>query len=233
LKIPLPKYIETDTKRTHAFPFLIGSQTLEFLQGSIFYASFSDMAAGEYVRIPGAMARIETRFLEEISRKDYDASWKCLEKYKMIFENMVFSNVLIMFCSHWDWYIRRLSDFIIFALNYAQNATIPKDLSRIENLPILIQIETLEKACGLKFSISQDERSQLKEMTLVRNLGLHNRWEIDEKYLLNSDTKGFEIGDIRFVRINELRNWHQILISLISETSIRIAKLYYYVPEFK
>ena len=236
-KIPLPKVTKFNTAKAHSFPFQIGYQTLEFLQGTIFYVSFADIAAGAYVRIPGAMDNIEKYFLERLYNKEsYDQAWEYLHKYQEIFEKTVFSNVLISFCSHWDWYIRRLSDFIKFARTYVNSPNLSKseedDLKRISNISFTNQIEILEKASGIIFEISREIRDQLKEMTLVRNLGLHNRWEVDEKYLLYSKTKCFEIGDLRLVKIDELNCWHGGLISLITETSKLIAIKYLDAPDY-
>jgi len=237
LKIPLPKVTNVGEPKAHPFPFQIGTQTLEFLQGTIFYVSFVDIAAGEFIRIPGAMEHMEARFLERLYNKEtYDQAWEYLRKYQEIFVQTVYSNVLISFCSHWDWYIQRLSSFVEFARMYVSSPklskTEKKDFKRIGNIPFLFQIEILEKASGVMFSISQGIRDQLKEMTLVRNLGLHNRWEVDEKYLHLSDTKGLEIGDLRLIEIDELKCWHGGLISLITETAKCIAIRFVDAPDF-
>jgi len=94
------------------------------------------------------------------------------------------------------------------------------------------QLNVIENICGIKFEISNDTRNKLFEMYLVRNLGLHNRWEIDDKYKSLSLTKELVVGNIRLVTINELREWQEELNLIIHETSMKIAKLYKDIPEF-
>ncbi len=54
-------------------------------------------------------------------------------------------------------------------------------------------------------------------MSLVRNLGLHNRWEVDSPYLAKTDRQGFEPGELRTVDVGELEghsapeDWQQFV----------------------
>ena len=70
-------------------------------------------------------------------------------------------------------------------------------------------------------------------MTLVRNLGLHNRWEVDEKYLQFSSTKGLGVGDLRLVEVEELHHWHAALVRLILDLTSAVAIRYVDVPDFQ
>ncbi len=175
---------------------------------------------------------VDNFFLKDMAKDTYDLSWKCLQKYKTIFENIVFANVLITFCSQWDWYIRKLSEFIFFSLDHLHSLSNTKELNRINSKPLLDQLNVIEKICGVKFEVSNNIKNNLVEMYLVRNLGLHNRWEIDEKYKSLSLTKELVVGNIRRVNVNELREWQEGLNTLINETSIKIAKFYKDIPEF-
>ncbi len=70
--------------KAHPYPFQIGVQTLEFMQGSLFYASLVDIASGEYVRQPDGMTNLERIFMEKLdSTKAYDEAWGILGKYKV------------------------------------------------------------------------------------------------------------------------------------------------------
>ena len=237
MRIPLPKVTKAADAKGHPYPIQIGYQTLEFLQGTLFYISFQDVAAGEFVRTPGAMDRMEAIFQEQLYNKQtYDEAWRYLKKYQEIFEKAAFSNVLISFCSHWDWYLRQLSKFIEFGNNHVGGPVLSnyerKELSRIGNSPFLRQVELLEKATGCLFGLSQNEREHLQEMSLVRNLGLHNRWEVDEKYLQHSKIQGLSIGELRLVGVDELYAWHADLMRLISQTSMKIAVRYVNAPDY-
>jgi hypothetical protein len=238
LRIPLPKVKKSADAKVHPYPFQIGLQTLEFLQGTIFYVSYQDVAAGEFIRTTGALDRMETVFLERLyTKKTYDEAWGYLKKYQEIFKNAAFSNVLISFCSHWDWYLLQLSKFIEFGSAHVGGCPVlsnneRKEFSRISRASFLRQVELLEKATGCSFGVSQVEREHMHEMTLVRNLGLHNRWEIDEKYLQISKTQGLAIGELRPVGVDELYAWHKDLIHLISQTSKGIAIRYVDAPDY-
>ncbi|MGA9667103.1 MAG: hypothetical protein WBQ69_11750 [Gallionella sp.] len=81
IRIPLPDMVRNREAKIHPYPFHIGLQTLEFMQGSLFYASLVDIASGAYIRQPGGMANLERAFLEQLdSPKTYDDAWKILSR---------------------------------------------------------------------------------------------------------------------------------------------------------
>ncbi len=69
-------------------------------------------------------------------------------------------------------------------------------------------------------------------MHLVRNLGLHNQWEVDETYLKNTKAKNFEVGNKRLIETPELEKWHSAFIDLVLETSSQLAVLYAGAPPY-
>jgi hypothetical protein len=76
LRIPFPTVTTFTEAKAHPFPFQIGFQTLEFLQGTIFYVAFADIAAGEFVRTLGGMERIEALFLQRLyTKQTLDEAW--------------------------------------------------------------------------------------------------------------------------------------------------------------
>lgn len=195
MKIPLPPVSKGPDAKAHPFPFQICFQTLEFLQGSIFYVSFADCATGEFIKLPGGMEKIEKLLVESLdSHETYEQAWGYLIKYQEVFQQSVFSNVLVSLCSHWDWYLRQLATFVIFSRNYISSPDLSKnetkEFFRIGYLPFLSQVQLMQKAVGCTLELSQNTQGQLQEMTFVRNLGLHNRWEVDEKYIQFSSRKG-------------------------------------------
>ncbi len=100
-KIPLPAVIKTPDAKAHPFPIQIGFQTYEFLQGVLFYAIFSNTAAGAYVRLPDSIQELERELISQgISEKLLNDGWSYLRKYQYVFENSVFQNVLILMRSH-------------------------------------------------------------------------------------------------------------------------------------
>lgn len=236
-KIPLLKMTQKDDAQAHVYPFQISLQTQEFLQAAIFYTAFTDIATSEHIRIEGKLEDIEATFTERLYTKEsYDECWEFLQRYFEIFKKGAFQNVIVSLNSHWDWYIRNLGKFIDFARDHVEspalNARQRNDLSRIGNCSISQQLETIEIVSGVQLEIDENDKEHLKEMSRVRNLGLHNRWEVDEKYIELSGRTDVEIGDIRFVEIDEINLWHGALIKTLDETCRKVAIHYIAAPSY-
>jgi hypothetical protein len=235
-KIPLPTV--TRGPKVHPFPVQVSLQTQEFIQAVLFYGMFADYAAGEYVRLPNALNKIEQKIIEDgLDKKSWDNGWDYLQKYQVIFNNTLFQNVLILMRSHWDWYIRQIGEFIVFARNHVSipvlDAKKQKSLERVGFKEITQQIAILEEACGISFNLPSSVLSDIAEMALVRNLGMHNRWEVDDFYLQKTtSTTPWELKDVRLLEIDELKSWAGSLSKLISETSFQIAVKYVAAPDF-
>jgi hypothetical protein len=234
VRIPLPKIKHRQDATAHPYPFQVGIQTLEFLQVSVFHASFTDIATGEFVRMPEGLARVEEIFTAKLQSKEtYDELWEYFERYLPVFEKAPYQHVLIALTSQWDWYVRKIGEFICFAgPNPSMPAKSKGDLARIDRLPILRQIEVLEEAAGIQIELSATEKLELNEMTLVRNLGLHNRWEVDGQYLAKTGRHGFQDGELRIIDLAELNRWHDLLTRLVSDSSKKAAVAYAKAPSF-
>jgi hypothetical protein len=64
--IQLPSMARNHGAKIHPYPFQIGMQTLEFMQGSLFHASLVDIASGAYIRQPDGMTNLEYILLEKL-----------------------------------------------------------------------------------------------------------------------------------------------------------------------
>lgn len=237
IRIPLPDFVRSQDAKIHPYPYIIGIQTLEFMQGSIFYASIMDVASGAYIRLPDGMENLERLVTEKLdSQNTYDEAWRILEKYQVVFEKTIFQSVLIAMNSHWDWYARRLIDFIVFSrldLNYPElEKVVQKKLERFSSLPIGEQLEVIQIAAGVILSITEGEKTELQEMVLVRNIGLHNRWEIDKRYLERTSRNGYQLGEVRTFEAKELNGWHQVFIKIVHKTSMEVARAFVRTPDY-
>jgi len=237
MRIPLPIATKTAGATAHPYPFQIASQTLEFLQASLFYASFVDVATGEFVRLPDGMGKLEKQFTEKLySKETYDQAWGFLAKYRPVFERVPFQSVLISLNSHWDWYLRKLVDFIRFARANIGTPPLSNDdarrLERSGSLPLIEQIEVVELSAGIQFNLINEQRAELKEMALVRNLGLHNRWEVDARYLANTPRQGLQVGELRLIDVDELYQWHRLLMTLVNESASKVAVAFVAAPNY-
>lgn len=225
--IPLPIVEMRPDAAGHPFPIQIAYQTQEFIQGALFYASFADIAAGETIAQPGGVEKVESRMRQNgLNRDITEQGWVLLNKYQSVFGSVIFQSVLITFCSHWDWYIRKLSRFILDAREELQLEPLAKatqaTLKNPDRNSIRAQVEAVCTASESNLPLSNSEMQELIEMSLVRNLGLHNRWEVDEKYFRNTNT--LPIGELRIIDVIELQRWHSLLIKLLQQTAINCSK---------
>lgn len=229
--IPLPKVVTRKDAKAHPFPYQIALQTQELMQGAVFWFICADEAAGEFIRLPNGLNILKTNLLKAgMQEMEWESGWNYLNKYKNLFQSTVFQNVLIVIRSYWDWYITKLVEFIIFARENTDDALMGsnlKKLRRITNPEILEQISIVEQACKLDLRVSEKTKQHIKEMSLVRNLGLHNRWEVDQIYLNKTAKQSqLQIGDIRAFDSTELNLWHRSLIDLIGKTCKPVALQY-------
>jgi hypothetical protein len=237
LRIPLPKVTKEPSCKAHPFPFQIGFQTLEFIQASIFFTSVIDYISAKYFEQNKSLEEIKyTMMGNGLAEGDWEKSFNCLTHYKEVLKSWVFQNVLIQIKSHWDWYIRRLGEFIVFANHHVPcpplSSKDKKALQDIGFFSLKKQLKTLEKASGVEFNISKDVLDVLLEMALVRNLGLHNRWEIDSFYINRTNTLDWNIGEIREFDSIELGKWHECIMEVIHKTSAEISKKFVQVPYY-
>lgn len=237
IRIPLPEMGRTQDSKIHPYPYRIAMQTLEFMQGSLFHASLVDIASGAYVRQPNGMTNLEQIFIGKLdSRKTYDEAWGILGKYQAVFEKVPFQSVLIAMNSHWDWYARKLIDFVLFAREDVNQASLERNdekrLARFSSLPIGEQLEVIQVAAGIKLAFDGMECRELQEMALVRNLGLHNRWEIDKRYLERTSKLGYQLGELRIIEIEELNLWHRLFNKVVQTTSSEVALAFVNVGDY-
>jgi hypothetical protein len=236
-RIPLPIVSRRPDGRAHPFPIQVSLQAQEFIQGALFHAAFADIAAGEFVRLPDGVNRVERVMRGRGLAQDvFEQGWQLMRKYQAIFAGTVYQSVLITLNSHWDWYIRKLSEFIRFARSSVGGPALSnadeKRLARADRLPLGEQLEVIELAIGVTLRLVADERQELMEMSLVRNLGLHNRWEIDPQYLRETKQKGLQVGKLRLIGIEELQSWHSLLIKLLGSSGLECAKRFNDAPDF-
>lgn len=152
------------------------------------------------------------------------------------FGSVVFQSVLITLCSHWDWYVRKLARFILFARDKLQQDPLPSGvlatLRKPDHSSIRRQLDAIGEAAGFPLPLEESEVGELAEMSQVRNLGLHNRWEIDELYAQRSGAKSSVLGELRVVDVSELQRWHSLLIRLVHKSAFNCATSFRDAPPY-
>ena len=189
------------------------------------------------MRLPGNFQKLESTLLEHSFSKEAIAEcWDYLEKYKVVLQGTLHQSVLIALNSHWDWYARKLGEFVAFARNHIASPTLTrkrkKAFDNIGYKSITDQLKIFQAASGVAFNLEKDELENLKELSLVRNLGLHNRWEVDREYLKRSASTNLSEEELRIVEEDELKSWHASLIIVLSETAKVVAIKYAAAPDY-
>ena len=197
-----------------------------------------DVAAAQRVRDPNGFAAVEKELLDSgLEHNVNNQAWGLIQKYSQIFNRFLHQNLLILLRSHWDWYINKLGLFTVHGRNECGGPSLSnteqKELERLGFAPIRKQIEVLERSTGVKFSLADDILDNAEEMALVRNLGIHNRWEVNDFYKSKTKTsQEWTAGDIRVFTALELEAWNESLVRLTHETCFPIAKLYCAASDF-
>jgi hypothetical protein len=221
----------------HSYPVKIALRAQQLIQGSLFYDVFTDMATGQYVKtVPNAEQTIKSYLINKDgwSEETYETSWECFKSYLEEFQNPIYHHTVYSIISHWDWYISNLGKFIDFAEKYiSPEKETSKDLQKLSFKPFATQIEIIKNETGILLSIDNDTLDLVDEIHLVRNLGMHNEWEVDETYLKKTKTKNMKLGEKRVFGISEITKWHSAFLQLIGMLSSKIAIRYAQVPKYK
>jgi len=177
IRIPLPDIKRSQEATIHPYPFQIALQTIEFMQGSLFHASLVDIASGAYVR-QRTECQISSASLwnDWILRKLMTRHGGLLGNIKLFLERVPFQSVLIALNSHWDWYARKLINFIQFARrDLNQPALAKSEIDRIKRFCLSSNLRAIgcnSNCCLQTPHLGDADKSELQEMALVRNLGL-------------------------------------------------------------
>jgi hypothetical protein len=237
-RIPLPSLVRTPASTAHPFPLQIALRAQQLLQGATFYAAFVDVAVALYRDSrPDALDEIKLSFIHQgMSREAWDESFDCMTKYMEFLPSPVFQSALVEMVSHWDWYVGKLARFIEFARALGPRPHMrPADEKKLPNIGLESfsrQIVLLQAASGGALSFQATHLNQLKEMVRVRNLGVHNQWEITAYYVRTSGRHRSAVGDVRDIEIRELEGWRKILAGIINKSASYFASMYSVAPPF-
>ena len=230
--------LNTNNRQAHPYPFHIAIKAGELIQGSLFYTIFSTRAASEYSKLDGSMEKMKDVFLQgSISDENYENSWLCLEKHSDIFRVGLLQSVLITMNSHWDWYIRSLCDFIrfsrVFIAEPALDNKLEKDFRRIGYSSISQQLGILQAVTTITFNLNVHDIKNIIMLSLIRNLGIHNGWQVDSRYIEKTGNTNLKVSDTLRVSVPEMQLYHESFYNILLETCSKVSMKYANVPNYK
>lgn len=85
----------------------------------------------------------------------------------------------------------------------------------------------LEQWCaekGIPLVVRPENRPAIIELIATRNIIVHNRGRVDEKYLRTAPTSAYRLGDLRRLEVDDLFNAIAILNMAVSATDQAIAQ---------
>jgi len=233
VKIPLPDISnQHGLNNLHPYPIQIANQTVEFIRATWFNIFLTDAMAELYTDSnperwkDDVFSRLKEKGIEESA---IQPGWDSLINYMEFFRHANVHSAVIALCSHWDWFIRNLGDFIIEFMA-SKNSSSNSNLKNIGMRFILEQIKTIETSLSIKFTIDEADKDILKLASQTRNIGIHNRWEVDDRYLQSNSDK-WKLGEIRIINSDELKNWGEAFIRCIDEIAYKVALTTKQYPE--
>jgi hypothetical protein len=220
----------------HPYPIQIAEQTRESIKASVLYFGLLGTATNQYLKYPWALWTVRRAF------KISDESWKraldSIFRRDYIFKDGVLQNGVLIMISQWDWYIRRIGKFILFSHEHNSQKILTdkqkKDLLRIGWIPgIEEQTQTIQTISNVPIDLPETSKSQIKEMCQVRNLGMHNNWEVDETYKnISLQKENWFLGQFRKTTLDEVEQWEIELLKLVNRIATLISARYGEIPDY-
>jgi len=210
----------TQVEGRHPHPIKVGLQTDLFIRASFDYEVTLGYIRAEFTKAEGAEERIRQLWL---NRSWPDELWEHSKKAQLycqhFLRNLLKQNSIISAVGHWDWFLRRQSEFVLWALETEAQSGVDDKIRRlashIDQGSLRDQIGNLSQLTGCSFHIEETDLRHLDELGLLRNIGSHNRWEVDQKYLQRTKTRpesgGWRIGQYRTYSDQEWLVWQTAL----------------------
>lgn len=87
-----------------------------------------------------------------------------------------------------------------------------------------LELEQWYKEKGIPLVVKQEDIHVVVELIATRNVIVHNRGRVDEKYLRTVPTSAYKVGELREIDVDDLFSTLSILNSIVSETDQEIAQ---------
>jgi hypothetical protein len=220
----------------HPFPLQIALRAEKLITGAIFYHALADAAAGQFVQ-SGPQSYATLRSLFTVTDDAWEANWAAFVHYVESFPSPVLQSAFYVMVMHWDRFIASLRDFILFATHSPSANLLPSpvedDLRHLARRTIVQQVATLQKVSPVGFRLAPTTIPALEELDLVRNLGTHNEWRANARYLEKTRLRRWKLNDLRTINGNELLQWRTSISDTISQCATGIATAYRTAPPYE
>jgi len=228
---PLPSTAEVSISAGHhGYPHRLAQYVREMVLAQFTYQVVKRAALQTLVRHPDGLEKLRMELnvdgdggLREDVFRDHWQIERRFVKMRPIWDNQ---DIILHWSSAWDWFIRRVAQFI----SKAQLAKgIAVSHKKVLNMPFRQQISWLDRSCQSHIT---DERSlgAVEEMIRVRHLGVHNAWQVDQKYLGEHPASSFRLGQIRVVEDRELSIWQAAMLEVIDRCASVVAERFSDAP---
>jgi hypothetical protein len=128
----------------------------------------------------------------------------------------------------WDRFLNEIGRFIVVAnkeIGITYSSKDERTIKRFHLAPFKEIVDCLNRNMGPTL-IHDQEIDSVNELSLLRNLGVHNDWIIDEEYCTKTKNQNLIIGEIRDVTIEEVIPLYSDLLSSMSKIASLVSFQY-------
>ena len=222
---PLPSKAEVNIPMgEHPYPHRLAQYVREMILAQYTYHRAKIAAMQALEKCPDGLKQLQIELkvgLDGGLREDvFRDHWQFEQRFqgmRRVWDNQA---IVVLWSSAWDWFIRQLIEFVTKA-ELARGREVK--YQKIVYAPFKEQIAWLDRLCNSSIP-GQQSLDAVDEMICVRNLGLHNAWEVDRKYLHQHRGGSFQLGQIRAVKSDELLNWQRGILAVLDHYASAVAK---------
>jgi hypothetical protein len=236
----IPMYIRASSGSVHPFPINLEMTTRRKVQGIFMYFTIVDNASHLFFKPdnPNALNLLIERLNQiGVSTKTFDSSWQDFVIYMESKPSTTVQQAIFNIEFAWDRFISEIKHFMIRG-NEILNITLPdkekRILKRLDKYSQREIIDYINKNIEVT-NITEREIVSITELCLLRNLGVHKDWVIDNDYSKKTTTQYKKIGELRDVDFSEFQIYFSDWMNILGKISRPISEFYKDVhdPEFE
>jgi len=225
--------------KAHPYPLNLDMTIRKKIQGVFTYFIITDQATYlHFSRGPNSYNEFDARIRSQGFTNGIDnESWQDFKLYIEAKPEPLAQQIIFNIEFSWDRYLNGIREFIqkgnkSLNINFSNDDN--KIIKRMHLSPFPDVVSCIDRNIGFT-DISHKEIDSVTELSLLRNLGVHNDWIIDETYLQKTKETNVILGELRVFTASDIAPLYQdLLISMRKITSV-ISKFYkdFYSTEFE